>query len=81
MEVHKYGKEEARIAAKIQKSTVKNPPPLKPSPVCSYCGRRYARRRQLFAHLMSQHGKTEDEAKEMTQFRTTGTLNLVAGSG
>jgi len=75
MSVHKLSKEEARISGKIGRPSlfrvlpngehVFKEPPTKPK-TCLICDRTYVRREQLFTHLISVHGKTEEEAKAIT---------------
>ena len=43
--------------------------PLKPSPTCGICSRKYSRRSYLTAHLVSAHGKSHEEAKKITGFK------------
>jgi len=83
MSVHKVEKEETRVPAKIKRPSVFrilpngdpvfNEKPTKPKS-CNICGKKYVRREQLFTHMISHHGKTEEEAKGFTGLESKRTL-------
>ena len=53
----------------------------KPDLSCSICSKTYSRREYVTSHLVSAHGKSVEEAKEMTGFETKRDLPSLNTSG